>query len=187
MLFKEGEVFYNKAQVFNRDLSVAVLNAYAESRKADWDARTAQRRARRAAAAAERLAAASSAAPSVASGDGAPAESKDGAGGDEEIPFPGISILEALSATGLRSVRYAHEVRLVSSIVANDMDPGAVEAIRRNVEHNRVSHLVRPNEGDAMAVMYAARGMADRFDVIDLDPYISSLPVCLPRPGSERG
>ena len=43
-----------------------------------------------------------------------------------------------MSATGLRSIRYARElpVGAVHSIVANDFDPAAVQAITRNIEFN---------------------------------------------------
>lgn len=39
--------------------------------------------------------------------------------------FQGISILEALSATGLRSVRYLKEIDSINQLVANDIDPYA--------------------------------------------------------------
>ena len=82
-------------------------------------------------------------------------------------------ILEALSATGLRSIRYAKEIPLVESVfhlltstatlilqvsyvIANDLSPLAIEAMRRNVGFNGLgpttaSELgkVRVNEGDA--------------------------------------
>ena len=53
----------------------------------------------------------------------------------------GIRILEALSATGLRSIRYARELPPsgVHSIVANDLDPAAVAAIQRNVDFNMLA------------------------------------------------
>ncbi|KAH8116969.1 N2,N2-dimethylguanosine tRNA methyltransferase, partial [Phellopilus nigrolimitatus] len=45
-------------------------------------------------------------------------------------------LLEALSATGLRAIRYAKEIPLVKYVIANDISPVAVEAIKRNVELN---------------------------------------------------
>ena len=59
----------------------------------------------------------------------------------EDLPLKddkreGIRILEALSATGLRSIRYAKEVEGVHSIVANDIEPSAIEAIKRNIQFN---------------------------------------------------
>ena len=58
----------------------------------------------------------------------------------------GITILEALAASGLRSIRYAKEVGGVQKIVANDMSISAVESIERNAKSNEVSHLVHPND-----------------------------------------
>lgn len=41
-----------------------------------------------------------------------------------------LSYLEALSASGLRSIRVAKETKGLTRIVANDMEPAAVEQIR---------------------------------------------------------
>jgi tRNA (guanine26-N2/guanine27-N2)-dimethyltransferase len=62
----------------------------------------------------------------------------------------GLSILEALSASGLRSIRYAKEVPGVSEIIANDISEKAVSSIRANVEHNGVEHLVTTSHEDAV-------------------------------------
>jgi len=58
-------------------------------------------------------------------------------------------ILEALSATGLRSIRYAKEISGVTEVVANDLSRHAVEIIKRNVEDNKVGQIVTPNLADA--------------------------------------
>lgn len=62
-----------------------------------------------------------------------------------------IKILDALSATGLRSIRYALELKsnLSLKIIANDVSPKAVETIKRNVEHHNLGHLIKPNCQDA--------------------------------------
>lgn len=67
--------------------------------------------------------------------------------------MPGISVLEAMSATGLRAVRYAKEVAGIGQIVANDLDSGAVQSMRRNIEFNGVGDKVTPSEADARLVM----------------------------------
>ena len=64
----------------------------------------------------------------------------------------------------------------MKSIVANDWSRQAVESIRRNVEHNNVTQLVEPHNGDAALLMYQNKAARDRFDVIDLDPYGSPTP-----------
>ena len=85
-------------------------------------------------------------------------------------------ILEALSATGLRSIRYAKEISGVKEIVANDISKRAVASIEKNVKANQVDHLVTPSHSDATMVMYNNRKKENRFDVVDLDPYGSPTP-----------
>lgn len=147
VLSPKGAVFYNPAQVVNRDLSVLVLRHHARESKRP------------------------------------------------------LRILEALSATGLRSIRYFKEVPNVSHVIANDMDPSAVAVIRESVKRNGLNPdtQVRPNQGDAAALMaYAAassvssnsmtdspdygKGGSDSqpFDVVDLDPYGSAAPFLEP-------
>lgn len=85
---------------------------------------------------------------------------------------PSLRILEALSATGLRAIRYALEIPHVSTVVANDLLQDAVTAIGRNAEFNQAS-AVAPQQGDAIAFM----GLAPTpFHVVDLDPYGSAAP-----------
>uniref|UniRef100_A0A5S6QQJ9 tRNA (guanine(26)-N(2))-dimethyltransferase n=1 Tax=Trichuris muris TaxID=70415 RepID=A0A5S6QQJ9_TRIMR len=86
----------------------------------------------------------------------------------------GISILDALSATGLRSIRFAKEVPHVRQIVANDLSSHAVQFIKRNVASNGVEELVLPVNEEATSFMYRHRGIKQRFDVVDLDPYGSA-------------
>ncbi|KAI1111012.1 N2,N2-dimethylguanosine tRNA methyltransferase [Nemania sp. NC0429] len=107
---------------------------------------------------------------------------------------PSFTILDALSATGLRALRYAQELPFVTSVTANDLTPSSVEAIRRNAEHNGVESKVIATLGDARAHMYTL--LADevtrdhdrvkyakknkykgrRYNVIDLDPYGTAAP-----------
>ena len=50
----------------------------------------------------------------------------------------GISVLEALAATGLRSVRYLKEIPKINRLVANDIDPTAVDLMKKNFEFNDI-------------------------------------------------
>jgi tRNA (guanine26-N2/guanine27-N2)-dimethyltransferase len=52
--------------------------------------------------------------------------------------FDGINILEALAATGLRSVRYMKEISNIKTLVANDIDPTATELMLKNFEFNDI-------------------------------------------------
>ena len=48
----------------------------------------------------------------------------------------GISVFEALAATGLRSVRYSKEIPSIKKLVANDIDPAATDLMKKNFEFN---------------------------------------------------
>lgn len=91
---EDQAIFYNPAQVVNRDLSISAIETFSRLRL-----REPRRR-----------------------------------GGTVE----GIKILEALSATGLRAIRYYKEISNVRYIIANDMDSDAVECIVRNCAFNDV-------------------------------------------------
>ncbi|GJQ72207.1 hypothetical protein Trydic_g3298 [Trypoxylus dichotomus] len=82
----------------------------------------------------------------------------------------GITVLEALSATGLRSIRYAKEVPRIKEIIANDISQKAVESIRENVVDNKVEDLVTPSHNDAIMLLHQHKRQ-NQFSVIDLDPY----------------
>ena len=45
-------------------------------------------------------------------------------------------MLEALSATGLRSVRYIKEIPSIQKLVANDIDSTATDLMKKNFEFN---------------------------------------------------
>ncbi len=60
--------------------------------------------------------------------------------------FPGkVTLLDALSASGLRSIRYAKEVEGIDEIVANDISKRAIEAIKYNLQANGVESVVAPS------------------------------------------
>lgn len=84
-----------------------------------------------------------------------------------------INILEALSATGLRAIRYGHEIPLVKKIIANDLLPEAVKSIDRNIIYNELEDKVQSNQGDAIKYMVQTE---EKFHVIDLDPYGTATP-----------
>jgi tRNA (guanine26-N2/guanine27-N2)-dimethyltransferase len=64
-------------------------------------------------------------------------------------PKKKIRILEALAATGLRSIRYAKEVKGFDEVVANDLLNDAVKMINKNVEANEVADKVTVSHSDA--------------------------------------
>ncbi|KAL4709468.1 hypothetical protein ACJJTC_012805 [Scirpophaga incertulas] len=89
----------------------------------------------------------------------------------ESEPKIEVNLLEALSATGLRSIRYAKEVPSITKIVANDISESAVKTMNINMKHNQVDHLVETSHDDACMLMYKHKVPAKRFAVIDVDPY----------------
>ncbi|KAF8778251.1 tRNA (guanine(26)-N(2))-dimethyltransferase like protein [Argiope bruennichi] len=98
------------------------------------------------------------------------------ANSSENSDTPGISVLEALSASGLRAIRFAKEVPNLSKVIANDRDTQAYLSIQRNVKHNKVENIVQATNEDASLIMYKNRSYKDRFDAIDLDPYGTAAP-----------
>ncbi|TKA74506.1 hypothetical protein B0A49_05612 [Cryomyces minteri] len=86
---------------------------------------------------------------------------------------PKFRILDALSATGLRALRYAQEIPFATSITANDLSDKATESIVLNIQHNGLEDRITPTTSNALAHMYlsAFSPSHEKYDVIDLDPY----------------
>ncbi|KAH6607546.1 trna guanine26-n2-dimethyltransferase [Trichoderma cornu-damae] len=179
----EGEVqqvFYNPIQQYNRDLSVLAIKTYGEDilekRKYRILARPNKQGNKR---------------KRDEKDDGSPsAEPEATEASDEQKTHKAtFRILDALSASGLRALRYGHELPFVTSINANDLSKSAAESIRLNVNHNGLDGIISVTNEDALAHMY--RAIADdlskrdrhgnptksnKFDVIDLDPYGTAAP-----------
>jgi tRNA G26 N,N-dimethylase Trm1 len=218
-------VFYNKVQEFNRDISCQVIRLFAEQREKEkedkfqkrinaWNVVCAKQ---------EALAARESGKDYDKSIDlnkvtplvkgftdpksntfGVPVEcytdpSKPN-GKDIRKPFQepkGIHILDALAATGLRSVRYLKEIPNVRKVTVNDIIPEAAPAQRENCAKNGVEFFdagagagaessadistnttsaigkASISTADAVQFMYANKSSTvglEAFDVIDLDP-----------------
>lgn len=98
-------------------------------------------------------------------------------GGEKKQPFV---VLDALSATGLRALRYALEVPQVTSVNANDLSHSAIESIRQNILHNGLEGKVTTTQADAIEHMYSVATRASpsirSYQVIDLDPYGTATP-----------
>ncbi|XP_060658052.1 tRNA (guanine(26)-N(2))-dimethyltransferase [Drosophila nasuta] len=159
-----GNVFYNPVQEFNRDLSIAVLNVHFQrlaKERAEKLLKQQQRSKLKQQENGEQL----TPTPTEAT---SPANNNYVAGTKYD---DGMRILEALAATGLRSIRYAQEIAGVRQIIANDLSRQAVESINTNVRHNGVEHLIETSHADAMTLMYTSTAPEKRFDAVDLDPY----------------
>ncbi|ENN71141.1 hypothetical protein HUJ04_007597 [Dendroctonus ponderosae] len=139
-----GKVFYNPVQEFNRDLSIIAIATFAKLLRQERHAKNKQ----------------------ISDEDNLVVDIRSpGIKYDD-----GLCILEALSATGLRSIRYAKEIPGINNIIANDISKEAVNDINNNIASNNVENLVTSSHNDATMLMYQHR-REKQFDVIDLDPY----------------
>lgn len=73
--------------------------------------------------------------------------------------FDGIKLLEALSATGLRSVRYMKEIDKLKKVVANDIDPTATELMKKNFDFNGINEdiyksKIRPEDNHFISSLH---------------------------------
>nr|XP_032624067.1 tRNA (guanine(26)-N(2))-dimethyltransferase isoform X4 [Chelonoidis abingdonii] len=162
-----NEVFYNPVQEFNRDLTCAVITEFIRlqlSAKGIQIAVPGEEKIEKVV---------------VDLSEGEEAESEpapDGEGAAQaaavgEVCKEGVRILEALAASGLRSIRFAKEVPGLQAVVANDFSSKAVELMARNIQFNGVGHLVTSSLADARMLMYQQKAEKHPFDIIDLDPY----------------
>jgi len=149
----EGQVFYNPIQQFNRDLSVLAIRAFGEVYLKEKKGKKAGKKRggeeergeeREAAAAAGRGDRTQENAREVEvvpkTGGGQKKEERDLV---QERPMkasipPKFTILDALSATGLRALRYALEIPFVTGTTSNDLDPSASQSMRRNIQYNGI-------------------------------------------------
>ncbi|XP_068501932.1 tRNA (guanine(26)-N(2))-dimethyltransferase 2-like isoform X3 [Phaseolus vulgaris] len=206
LMHAKNEVFYNKTQVNNRDLSIAVLRTFISKRKQEHEAHLSKR---------------TKGAPKIPENnepselvkeevpDTTPEEDHKSNGEhkvEEEIspeePCSTVEedsvkvteecsttegqinvsegkgrrelkpprVLEALSASGLRSLRYAREVDGIGQVVAVDNDQASVDACRRNIKFNGSVAVAKVESHLADARVYMLTHPKE-FDVVDLDPY----------------
>ncbi|EED14199.1 N2,N2-dimethylguanosine tRNA methyltransferase [Talaromyces stipitatus ATCC 10500] len=206
---QQASVFYNPIQQFNRDLSVLAIKAFANHHVALVREQNLNRLNRRKKGKEGKKRKREEGEEDDVDVDGEEVMKKHHGEGDEgqrraadEVvtgfvpPEAGadaqksastkpvnFQILDALSATGLRALRYAKEISTATKIVSNDLSAAAVEAIKLNIKYNQVENIVRPNVGDARAYMYSLQGethtndgTGKKFHVIDLDPYGTAAP-----------
>ncbi|CAA0828307.1 Probable tRNA (guanine(26)-N(2))-dimethyltransferase 2 [Striga hermonthica] len=191
LMHVKNEVFYNKTQVNNRDMSIAVLRTFIAKRKEEHEALLSKKR---------------KTGPEVAGEPAVEHETvtdtsiicKDKSNGEcevsQEVPqdeptctsvdkpsnqygkspreltLKPPRVLEALSASGLRSLRYAREVDGIGQVVAVDNDKSSVEACRRNIKFNGSVACSKVESQLADARIYMLTHPKE-FDVVDLDPY----------------
>ncbi len=82
-----------------------------------------------------------------------------------------LTVCDALSATGIRGLRYAKEVSGVRQVTLNDRNPASVRVIRKNISLNGLSRICTASRSDANALLHG-----NVFTCIDLDPFGSPNP-----------
>jgi tRNA (guanine26-N2/guanine27-N2)-dimethyltransferase len=163
---EKNKVFYNNVQVLNRDLSISIISEFSRMRVREKMIKQQKKLQQKQQLTTETE---TSFIPKE------PTEEEIEKFMKENASTDGITIFEALSASGLRSIRYFQQIPGVKSILVNDMDPAAIDSIKRNITFNNLPlDRVIPNEADATQVMYNHRQPSEQFDVIDLDPYGSA-------------
>ncbi|CAH2072657.1 unnamed protein product [Thlaspi arvense] len=184
LMHKKNQVFFNKAQVNNRDMSIAVLRAFISKCKQEHEAML-SKRARSSGKVVEKKASEipKEETPTEDGEDNGKSNGEDGVPAQDgpkeaaktvyEPPRRELKpprVLEALSASGLRALRYAREVEGIGQVVALDNDPASVEACQRNIKFNGLmsSSKVESHLTDARVHMLSH---PKEFDVVDLDPY----------------
>ncbi|GAM88000.1 hypothetical protein ANO11243_060290 [Dothideomycetidae sp. 11243] len=207
---KAQNVFYNPIQQFNRDLSVLAIRAFSEdfaqrrTQRAEKKSGNFQKKRERKAKARKECEAKKadeqangaetthngatevSMEDTTTSGDTddadpeAASKAPNGQRPDDKLRSS-MRILDALSATGLRALRYASELPLPVIVTANDLLATATAAIKLNVRHNELTSKINATTSNAQAHMYnAAFGFSAhayaKYDVIDLDPYGTAVP-----------
>ncbi|CAJ2665855.1 unnamed protein product [Trifolium pratense] len=204
LMHKKNTVFYNNAQVNNRDLSIAVLRAFISKRKQEHEAYL-LKIANRAKKASENDSSESAveevdnktppedhktngkcesveeASPveSCTTMEGSVKIDEECDADEEKIDQSEVKgpkelkppiVLEALSASGLRALRYAREIEGIGQVIALDNDPASVEACRRNIKFNGSVAVSKVESHLADARVYMLEN-PNKFDVVDLDPY----------------
>jgi tRNA (guanine26-N2/guanine27-N2)-dimethyltransferase len=77
-----------------------------------------------------------------------------------------ITICDALSASGVRGLRYAKEISGIKNVVLNDKNPMAVKLIKKNLKENKLGKKCLVFEEDANLLL-----RKNVFVAIDLDPF----------------
>jgi tRNA (guanine26-N2/guanine27-N2)-dimethyltransferase len=183
-------VFYNPIQQFNRDLSVLAIRAHGEhiidlkkqkaAQKLKRQAGNGEKKRKREDDQAEnpRPAPKAEHKENTETNDqqvpAPPADQEPKPEARPEQPAASFTVLDALSATGLRALRYASELPFVTKVVANDLSRSAIKSMKKNIEYNNLK-TIQPNLADARVYMYGLDD-ASKFDVIDLDPYGTASP-----------
>ncbi len=127
-LTRQQEVFYNPVQVQNRDLSILMLCLYAERRHD----RNLKKKSKNQKNINDKVNEDADKEGNITVGEHNVLKSSNISSSlfvdmlNKTAQSDGLRILEALAASGLRSIRYSKEVAGIKEIIVNDIDPAAV-------------------------------------------------------------
>ncbi len=87
-----------------------------------------------------------------------------------------ISVCEPLTATGIRSLRYAGEVKGVKKVVGGDINEHAAKLAEQNVALNGLQDKFSVRGKDANRFLIEHSAPKTRFDAVDIDPFGTPVP-----------
>ncbi len=87
------------------------------------------------------------------------------------LESPSLSLAEPLSASGIRGLRYANEIKNIGAVFLNDRSKKAFSLMNRNIRSLKLAKKVQPSCMDANAFL-----SSDFFDAVDLDPFGTPVP-----------
>ncbi len=85
-------------------------------------------------------------------------------------------VVDPLSGTGIRGLRYINESGNVSKVIINDINPIAYEFMKFNAKINNLEDRVEVYNIDANMLLYLLAMIRERPDFIDIDPFGSPIP-----------
>lgn len=84
---------------------------------------------------------------------------------------PNLSVAECLSASGIRGLRYANEVKGLAGISMNDRSKKAFSLIKKNIKLLKLGKKAKASNLDANVFL-----SSNFFDVVDMDPFGTPVP-----------
>lgn len=82
-----------------------------------------------------------------------------------------LRVCEPLTASGLRSIRFAAEVEGIEKVIAADINGRAFRLALHNVALNMLKDKVEVKNGEANFLLNSHNAPRKRFDYIDIDPF----------------
>lgn len=82
-----------------------------------------------------------------------------------------VRVADIMAASGARSIRYSKEVEGVEEILANDLNPTALDVIQKNIEKNGCANITITKK-DANVLLSEWK---NKVDYVDIDPFGSPI------------